>query len=165
MPLPTSRLRFGLIAVPAAIIISLTGCSAIGQVTDLVEGKSDVFTLAVGDCFNDEAGEVITSVKVLKCTEPHDNELYYEYSLPNDFFGSESYSQDKIYTDAEEKCFPEFESFIGSSFDDTALNFSYLFPTEESWGEHDRSIQCMVYSETGQISESLKGKGPSYPLE
>mgnify|MGYP003498022722 CR=1 FL=1 len=89
-----------------------------------MEGKSDVFTLAVGDCFNDEAGEVITAVKVLKCTEPHDNELYYEYSLPNDFFGSESYSQDKIYTDAEEKCFPEFESFIGSSFDDTALNFS-----------------------------------------
>lgn len=154
-----------LLAASLAALISISGCSAVSSLTDLAEGKSDVFALAVGDCFNDEDAETISSVKVIDCTEAHDNEIYFEYSLANDFFGAGEFDDDAVFADAEAKCLPAFEDFVGASYENTSLNYSYLYPSSQSWEADDRSIQCLAYWEGGQISESLESKGPDYVLE
>lgn len=165
MSATSSRLRLGLIAIPAAAILALSGCSVINQASDLVQGKSDVFALQVNDCFNDETAETISSVKVIECADEHDNEIYHEYMLASEIFPGGTYVEDIATDDADEKCFAEFEAFIGASYDATTLDFSYLYPTSESWSNDDRSIQCIAYSTDGKISGSLKAKGADYPLE
>jgi len=162
---PSTRKSFALLAASVAAMMSLAGCGAAGSVLDLVEGKSDVFTLAVGDCFNDEDAETISSVKVLDCTETHDNEIYFEYALANDFFGSGSFDENLIFDDAEARCLPAFEAFVGTAYENTGLNFSYLYPTGQSWDDNDRAVQCVAYWDNGPVSESLKGKGADYELE
>ena len=161
----SSRRFVALFGASLAALVSLSGCSALGSLTDLAEGKSDVFSLAVGDCFNDEDTETISSVKVLECAEAHDNEVYFEYALADDAFGSGSYDEEFVFADAEQKCLPTFEEFVGSTYENTGLNFSYLYPTEQSWSEDDRSIQCVAYWDNGPISGSLSGKGADYLLE
>lgn len=85
--------------IPAAALVSsvilLGGCSTItnliggdqavrdadtGQVTE--SGKADAFTIKVGDCFNDQSGEQISDVPAVPCTDPHDNEVYYDLTMP-----------------------------------------------------------------------------------
>jgi hypothetical protein len=156
---------FAILATSALAVVSLSGCSAVGSLTDLVEGKSDVFSLGIGDCFNDEDVEAISSVKVLDCTTPHDNEIFSEFLLADDFFGSGSYNEEEVFSDADEKCLSSFEAFVGASYAETTLNFSYLYPTAESWSQNDRLVQCIAYWDEGQISEPLKGKGIDYVLE
>ena len=123
---------FAILATSALAVVSLSGCGTIGSLTDLVEGKSDVFSLGIGDCFNDEDVDAISSVKVLECTTPHDNEIISEFSLADDFFGSGSYNESDIFSEADATCLPAFGAFVGASYAETSLNFSYLYHTAVS---------------------------------
>ncbi|MCW4386600.1 septum formation family protein [Salinibacterium sp. SYSU T00001] len=155
-------------ALAAATVIALTGCSigAISQsITNAVEGKEDVFSIEVGDCFNDDTGAVeeISSVKMPECTEEHDNEAYYIYDVSDDDFPS--YDAAAIEEDAEYGCFSQFEQFVGASVEETSLHYSYFYPSAASWEQGDREILCLAYDLDGPISEPLGGKGPNYPYE
>jgi hypothetical protein len=147
------------------LALSLTGCGVANTVTNLVEGKEDVFTIEVGDCFNDDtsATEEIQAVEMPECTEEHDNEAYLVYDVSETDFPE--YDDAGLQTAAEEGCFAEFESFVGAPFDSTNLSFSFYYPGAQGWQEGDREILCFAYDLAGPISESLVGKGPDYPYE
>ena len=150
----------------SALVATLAGCSsAISGITNAVEGKEDVFSIRVGDCFDnpsEETAEEVESVKMPKCTEPHDNEAFFIYDVSDSDFPA--YDQDAVIADAEEKCRPEYEQFVGVPEAETSIYFSYYFPSDESWEQGDREILCMVFDENGPVSESLEGKGAEYPL-
>ena len=71
----------------AAAGLLLSGCSLLGQVTDITGGgdrrhrhegtEDDVFSLVPGDCFNDETdAETISTVDIVECDVPHTWEAY-----------------------------------------------------------------------------------------
>lgn len=155
-------LTAAVIAITA--ICGLTACS-VNAITDLIEGKQDVFSLKTGDCFNDEAAasEQIESVKMPACTEEHDNEVYGTYNLTDADFPS--YDSAAILDDAEAGCGAQFEGFVGAPIDQTSLDYGYYYPSPESWENGDREILCLAYDLNGPISEPLRGKGPAYPYE
>ncbi|WP_168220103.1 MULTISPECIES: septum formation family protein [unclassified Salinibacterium] len=157
-----TRRTLPVLALSSLAVLGLTGCS-IAAMTDLFQGKEDVFSIAVGDCFNDDtaAVEQVESVVMPKCTEPHDNEAYHLYDLASSTFPS--YDEDAILEEAEMGCFTEFEGFVGSAIDETSLYFGYYYPSPESWDEGDRQVLCLAYDTNGPISEPLRGKGPTYP--
>lgn len=157
--------------IPAVALVSsvilLGGCSTItnliggdqavrdadtGQVTE--SGKADAFTIKVGDCFNDQSGEQISDVPAVPCTDPHDNEVYYDLTMP-----AGDYPGDSAVTDAAEKgCGDAFSTFVGVPYEESTLEFSYLFPTKDSWeGADDRLISCIVYDRSGKVTGSLAG--------
>lgn len=155
-------------ALMLAAAFTLTGC---GQLQNLVGGGDtavrdettseitdagdlDVFTLAIGDCFNDEgAGESISSVPVVPCSEPHDNEVYYEFELPAGDFPEAS----ELDTVAGETCGREFEAFVGIAYADSALDYFDIRPTQDSWENvDDRIVQCAVY-DTAPVTGTLAG--------
>ena len=152
----------------AALILTLSGCSTIlNQVTDVLQGKSDVFSLTVGDCVNDgdlEATE-ISSVEKPSCDELHDNEVYLTVELESRTYPADApYPGDEAtYALAEGSCAGYFETWVGASVYDTSLYYFPFYPSESSWGQGDREVVCLAYDTEGQVTGSLEGKGPEFP--
>jgi hypothetical protein len=111
-------------------------------------GNVDAFTIRVGDCFNDtaalvseEAGE-ISSLPGVPCAEPHDNEVYAVFdvefaSFPGDEeMGEFAFSQ----------CLERFQGFVGSVYEESILDITALYPSDQSWRlQDDREVVCAVY--------------------
>ncbi|TBN56242.1 septum formation protein [Glaciihabitans arcticus] len=148
----------------ALLVIGLAGCSflgeTVGQVVD-VDGDTSVLEITAGDCINDAestaAGDVSDVTKV-KCTEPHDYEAFHSLTLPDgDYPGQEA-----VETQAEDVCYTEFETFVGISYDESVLGFTYFTPTTDGWESGDHEIVCLLADldaegATVQSSVSLEG--------
>lgn len=139
----------------AAFGVALTGCSLLG----LGQSGDSVFDLAVGDCTDDSdvvSGDgTITNMPRLDCDEPHTDEVYHAFDMPDgDFPGA-----DAIASAGDEECTSAFESFIGIPYLESELYFWTITPTEETWDSlDDREVLCLVYDPTvDTLSESLEG--------
>lgn len=158
-----------LVAAAAAVALSvtLTGCSIIDvllpqqaardaatqEVTE--QGDADVFTLKVGDCFNDtEEDEEILSVPAVPCADPHDNEIFHTFTMPaGDWPGD-----DAIDAKSEQVCTAEFQKFIGIAYEDSVLDWWHMTPSQGGWEEFDdREILCSAYDPEGQVTGRLAG--------
>lgn len=105
-------------------------------------GKS-AFELAVGDCFDDpDSFENVESVPEKACAEPHDNEVYANLTMT----GAEWPGQATVEEWADERCYAEFEAYVGIAYEESILDFGWLAPTERSWNEiDDRTVTCILY--------------------
>ena len=142
-----------LTAVSAASLM-LAGCSLFG-------GEADVFSIEVGDCLNDasSSGEVETVPKV-DCSEPHDSEAFATHDLADGDYPA----QDAMFAEADAECEAAFDGYVGVSYDESTLAYSYYFPTEESWATGDREILCVLIEVDAsgnavQTTGSLKDSG------
>ena len=116
--------------------------------------QSDVFDVEVGNCIGDfQADEEVSNVDVVPCEEPHDQEIYAIFEVPDGEFPGE----DSFEAQVQEDCIPEFETFIGMAWQESALDIKWLQPTEESWGEGDRELVCTVYEEGVPTTGTLEG--------
>lgn len=164
----TARVRTGLIVAGLTFgVLALSGCSAISDLfpkeaardaatQEISEaGVADVFSLAVGDCFNDQDATEIDSVQAIPCSDAHDYEAY----LAFDMSSAESYPGDDAITQAaEDGCVAEFPNFVGKPYEESTLDYSYLTPTEGSWENGDREILCIVMG-SEKTTGSLAGSG------
>lgn len=159
---------FALVGSAIALASVLTGCSVpvnvfsgdaerdeAGQVTS--DSSIDIFELKVGDCklADDASGTELSEAKVVPCGDPHDEEIFYEFDLPE----GELPAADAIEQSVWETCDPQFESFVGISEVDSALSYAFFAPTADGWAQlDDRTVQCVLYSEDGTTLEgSAKG--------
>lgn len=145
--------------IAGAAGIALAGCSLLnnlGNQTQTGEGTdTDVFTIKVGDCLNDaSAGDEVSSVPTVPCSEPHDSEAYHAFNLPDGEYPGDA----NIQTAAGEGCVPAFDTYVGIAYQESKLDFAYYFPTTASWADGDREILCIVYDPNGQVTGSLKGE-------
>jgi hypothetical protein len=107
----------------------------------------------VGDCiFEIPEGESFT-VPVVPCSEPHGHEIFAAVSLPEGDFPGD----DALFAQADEFCIAEFGSFVGLSYEESVLDFTYYHPSEESWLDGDRVVTCTIYDPGGQVTGSLRG--------
>ena len=137
--------------------LALAGCSLLpgGSTTDTGDGETvDVFTIAVGDCLNDEniEGEVSDVVKV-DCAEEHNSEAYASIIMDDGDFPGDAAVEEQAIAD----CTAEFNSFVGVDYQASVLDFAYYYPTEASWGNGDREILCLIVDPAGPVTGSLEG--------
>ncbi|MCC2029857.1 septum formation family protein [Microbacterium sp. YMB-B2] len=155
-----------------ALSLALTGCSALSGILgggdaqrdddgNVTEGANiDVFSLKVGDCMpaTDTTGE-ITDLDVVPCSEPHTDEVFYEFELED----GDLPSDDEIMAAVEAECVPAFADFVGVEWADSTLDFWWITPTEETWTQaNDRIVQCVIYKPdpedaTGQTQLEVTG--------
>lgn len=113
----------------------------------------DVFVLRTGDCINEwsaDADENVSSVPKIDCSEPHDLEVYYEGTLDE----NGSYPTREVLGEmVGEGCIDAFGDFVGIDYEDSALDFSNLMPTEDGWEQGDREYLCLI----GQYGEQTTG--------
>jgi hypothetical protein len=117
---------------------------------------TSVFNLAVGDCFNDDpAGtEVVSNVATVNCSEPHDNEIYFEFSMTDAAFPG----RDATVQSSGERCLAEFQGFVGRPYDQSDLEIFPITPTAESWAQGDRVVYCALYAlDLSKLTGSMEG--------
>lgn len=162
----TARLLLGLVAISATTAL-LSGCSVIQQFIgggdatrdesgEVVEGtdSGDVFLLQVGDCINDaDLGEVVTTLPIVPCDEPHDSEIYAETTLAGDEFPGD----DVVSTQADEACYGAFAGFVGLDYESSVLEYYPFTPTADGWAQGDHLVSCVIYDPSTQTTGSLEG--------
>lgn len=108
----------------------------------LEQEPANSIQLTVGDCFND----LQEDYEVVSCDVPHYAEAYRVADHPDQTF----YPGDARLADwAEPFCYQHFESYTGVAYQDSKLEFGYLYPTEGSWNGGDREVICFVFSLSG----------------
>ena len=151
-----------------ALSVALSGCSAInsilgsgsgdanrdeesGQVTE--SANVNVFSVKLGDCMLDSGTGSLTNADILPCSEPHDQEVYYEITMPDGEFS------DADIDAATQECIGDaYTSFVGVAYDDSELAVTTLVPTKDSWEQNnDRVIQCIIVDPAAQTTGSLAG--------
>lgn len=141
----TARCATAVLAGTTVLLLSACGPEAAqrdeasGEVT--AASDADVFSLQVGDCLDmaelASATEVET-VPTVPCGDPHDGEVYAETALEGDELPADVEDQ------ADAFCYDAFEPFIGMTYEESAVDFTYFTPSEGSWGQGDRAVQCIV---------------------
>ncbi|MFT4157827.1 MAG: septum formation family protein [Microbacterium sp.] len=163
------RRALALAGAAGALSLALSGCSVLtgilggsgdaerdDETGEVTEGSNiDIFALKVGDCKLESASGLISDVDVVPCSEPHDEEVYYEITMDDGEF-----SEDAIDAASEECIGDAFTNFVGLTYNESTLEVYPLTPTQETWDElNDRVIQCIVSDPAGQTTGSLKGSG------
>lgn len=169
---PTMRagVRAVLIASTAAVLVGCGPDVAVRSSDDagavVTPGVVDAFEVRVGDCYLDDSDvedaelSEVFRVAAVPCDEPHDNEVYAIFDLPDGEFPG----QDELIRLADEGCHESFAEFAGVGLYETRLDLTYLFPTEQSWARGDREVACAVFDPAGQLEASLAGVGDAFAL-
>jgi hypothetical protein len=110
----------------------------------------DLFDANIGDCFLD-ADRTPADYTVVDCAEPHDQEVFAIFDLPDGAFPGE----DVVREDAQVGCIAEFEAYVGRSYDESALYADQpIVPSAGSWDGGDREVICLLYSRDGLVEGS-----------
>lgn len=129
---------------------------AMAVVVGACGGDTSVFDLEVGDCFDDpaEMADDVQSVTTIDCSQPHDNEIYFEYRMTEDEFPGRETTMDL----ADARCLAEFEPFVGKPYPDSDLELFAITPTSESWSNGDRVVYCAIYAlDLSKLAGSMRG--------
>lgn len=150
--------------VPAlvAFVIAASACSDgpdeakrdDGAITEA--GVVDVFATEVGDCLRlDEslaAAAEITELPAVPCSDEHLHEVFHlhEIEQPDVYPGPSELS-----STADGSCLGAFEDYVGVPYLDSPLQFTYLYPSLDSWDDGDRTIACVLVS-TRPLTASMQ---------
>ena len=142
-----------------ARILAAEGDPTLDPGVDPSARQVSVFELRTGDCFDDptDLTQVVETVPVVDCSQPHDNEIYFSFDLPDGDFPGEM----AVGETADERCFEEFEPFVGIDYFDSELDFFTITPTSGSWAERgDRTVYCAIYNmDLSKLEGSARGAG------
>lgn len=150
----------------AAAGLLLSGCSLLGQVTDITGGddntdtgtEDDVFSLVPGDCFNEETdAETISTVDIVECDVPHKWEAIASIQMTETEYPGDEATQQQ----ADAACNDPFTDYVGLTYDESIYDYSFYYPTQETWDDpvlQDREILCLGKADDdSDITGTLKG--------
>jgi hypothetical protein len=117
-------------------------------------GTLSIEDLRVGDCFNSEETDEISSVDARPCTEAHQYEMFH---IATWAAAGEYPSEDAMVGFVIDECIPAFEAYVGRSFQASQLDFVHFVPVEEGWAAGDRVFQCAMFDPAvAELSQSLR---------
>jgi Septum formation len=142
-------------AVVTALLV-LVG-AACGGSSPSVGASVSVFHLKVGECLVPPTAvqAELASVKVVSCKEPHTQEVFH---LVDDNTGNDTYPGDSaLVTFAQGSCLEAFGPYVGVSYRNSQLYYTYLLPSVRSWADKDRTIVCVITTTGRPLKSSVKG--------
>lgn len=142
------------VAIIGTLAMALSGCSLFGGADD------GVFAIEPGQCFAAPAETTaqIADLEELDCAEPHDMESYAVVTYTG--LGAEEGTfpgDEALKNFAEGTCAREFTDYVGVSYLDSDLFFTYLLPSARSWQDEDREVLCFVIDSGRPMTGSVKG--------
>lgn len=112
---------------------------------NVVEGGAiGVFSLNVGDCFDDLPVGDVSTINAVPCGEDHLFEIYHLFDVDLPDFDSGA-----IDTAAADGCLAAFEGYMGVTFDTSYYSFDGLQPSAGSWSGGDREVVCLATPKNG----------------
>lgn len=129
-------------AVAAGLLASLCACS-----------QALTLNLAPGECMLLPEESEIASVNTVDCSAEHNAEVVDTIALTDAQLPPEA----ELETRANEKCTEKFESYVGITLEQSAMELKWLLPTPASWKSGDRTITCLAVAPDQQnLSLPLK---------
>ncbi len=124
-----------------------------------VAGTTDVRALEVGVCVDLPETEVdsISRLDTHTCDEPHGAEVFSVGDLGS---GSDPYPGSEAVDEMIfEACAPDFDAYVGTTFDDSELVVFTIYPIEDNW-EFDQEYVCLAEMANGEpLTESVRDSG------
>ncbi len=118
-------------------------------------GEIGVFSLNVGDCFEDLPVGEVSSLGAVPCADEHLFEIYHLFDVVAADFDATA-----IQTEANDGCLAAFEDYMGVPFETSYFNYDFLQPTAGSWAQGDREVVCVATPFDGTpIAGTAKGAG------
>jgi hypothetical protein len=105
-------------------------------------GTTPANDFSIGTCFNDsEAG-----YPHVECDAPHEAEVYAKLVYPDQaaYPGQEGFE-----SWAEPLCYGRFEPYTGIRYEDSSLDFGYLYPGSQGWAAGDHEVICYLFDPGG----------------
>jgi lipoprotein signal peptidase len=130
---------------------SATRSPTTGQITR--SGSLSVFSLAVGDCFDNPAGATsVISVTAIPCDQAHNAQIYAEFNLAG---SDQSYPGTAVVTRLATSGCNARAGRLDKSKVTNSMTIRILYPEADSWLNGDRTVACMVANPTATITSSL----------
>ncbi len=97
-----------------------------------------------GDCLTElPASGLVLTVDTAPCGEPHEGEIFAVMNMPDGDFPGQSAIEEY-----QNKCAPELAKYSPEAASDPEVGLFVLYPSEDSWGEGDRTVTCIATSDT-----------------
>jgi hypothetical protein len=126
-----------------------------------VAGTTAVQDLEVGDCvdlpggFEDE--DEVGRVKTFDCTEEHDAEVFSVGDLGD---GDDEYpTMREIERLMAEACLPDFEEYVGVSYEQSVFEVYRFYPLEDTWEDYQGYVCLVVDADGEKLTQSVEGAG------
>jgi hypothetical protein len=110
---------------------------------------ADVASQTVGSCLNEDPPAVSD------CSLPHDLEVFYAAPLPPRPWPGEH----DVDSAADDICYDTFEDYVGSSYDDSDLDYTFFAPSKSEWLAGRRTVVCVVTPADEYLVGSVKNSG------
>lgn len=107
-------------------------------------GSAGIFELTEGVCLADPVvSGAADSVELVPCESPHRAEVYAVIEVPGDEYPGD----EDLARVAENACYQEFAAFVAVPLEHSVHDYTFLYPTAESWEEtDDREVTCIATS-------------------
>ena len=108
------------------------------------KGTVSATEVKAGDCLKElPASGLVITVDTAPCGEPHTGEIFSVMKMPEgDFpgqFAIEEY---------QNKCAPELAKYSPEAAEDPDVGLFVLYPSEDSWGQGDRTVTCIATTDS-----------------
>jgi hypothetical protein len=108
------------------------------------KGTVSATEVKAGDCLKElPASGLVVTVDTAPCGEPHAGEIFSVMTMPDgDFpgqFAIEEY---------QNKCAPELADYSAEAAEDADVGLFVLYPSEDSWGQGDRTVTCIATTDS-----------------
>jgi len=160
--------NFRLASVLTVSALSLTGCTMISTLVNTYGGEpspvvapsitptfspTGLVELAIGDFLDQTYLEdgINTTEPLVACDSEHDLEVFASLT----FDGTAYPSVEDLVSFGSKQCALEFKNFVGLDFGISALDFQYYYPTESSWSNGDRGVDCVIFDPTQRTIGTL----------
>jgi hypothetical protein len=150
----------------AAVVLIVTaclvaGCGLFGGDSD-GGGKTSVFDIKVGECFNppEKVQAQISDVTSVDCSSAHTQEAYaiVPYKVAAGSTASTYPGDAVLKTFANGACAQQYAGYVGVNYLDSTLFFTYLLPSARGWEQNDdRDVVCFVTTTGKPLTASVKG--------
>ena len=115
-------------------------------------GTTGANEFPVGICFNQSE----PGYPHVNCEEPHEAEAYAKLVYPE----QDAYpGQDGFESWAEPLCYGRFQSYTGIRYEDSNLDFGYLYPGTQGWAAGDHEVICYLFDPDGDDLTGPVGTG------
>jgi hypothetical protein len=127
--------------------------------TIIRSGQVDIFSLRVGDCFqNPTAGQTtlgVTQVTAVPCATPHNAQVFAQFNATDATYpGSQA-----LVLESEHSCKAREAANLDKSKITSTMRLHFLFPEPQAWTNGRRSLTCLVVDSTKDLTSSLLSTG------
>ena len=87
----------------------------------------------------------VMAYEAVPCDDEHGSEVVGVVKLPDTRYPG----SDAAYAAADPYCYEAFAKYVGVDYEESELEMTFVFPTEETWDEGDRQVVCYAHEVGG----------------